>query len=173
MISNKRGNIVYDVFLIMLVILAFILTLVFSYFIWNQFNNGIQSLPESVATTQIKDIISGFGDWFLFLDKMLPFGFVAMWIGVILLSIRTDPDHPAYFLVALVILAIFTIISFILVDVGTQFTDSELLLSTSQSLGNSYFFIHNLHFISFFVMLGSAIWFWSKGALTGEVGIQR
>lgn len=171
--KNKKGNIVFDIFLVMIIIVIFVFSITISFKIWTEFNSKIQALPESVASTQIKDTIGGFGDWFLFLDKILPFGFIAMWIGVILLSIRTNPDHPAFFLIALIILLLFTAISFIIVDVGTNFTDNTLLISISEQLGNTYFFIHNLHLISFFVMLASATWFWGKGALqTDEIGIR-
>lgn len=172
LVRSKRAGIVQDVFIAIIILFVFMAGLIFSYKIWLGFDEKIQDLDVGSAST--KALISEIGgNWFKFLDKVLPFIFFVLWGSVILLSVLTNPDHPLFFFGAIGLTALLTFISFILVDVGTAIFDSPLLLSVSEVLGNTYFFLHNLHFISFFVMLGSAVFFWTKGNLGFERGVQR
>lgn len=157
----KKGGIVDDSFLISIFVFIFVFTLVFCFYFWISFDNNIQNMDVGDADSKLA--IHNMGNWFLFLDKLLPFIFVVLWFSVILSSLLVNPEHPAFFLVSLVSIFIYTIVAIILVDFGKQLFSNEIIVSVSSQLSNSMFFANNLHFISFFVMLISSVWFFSKG----------
>lgn len=158
---NKRGNINFDIFLVIIILFAFIITMVFSYYVWIQINNKFQNMDNIDA--DVKAIINDFGKWFLFLDKIVPFLFIALWFCVFLSSLLVNPEHPAFFIVNLIVIFFFTIVVIIFVDFGQRLFSNVLLVAVSSQLSNSMFFINNLHFISFFVMLFSSVWFYVRG----------
>lgn len=158
---NKRGNIVLDIFLSVMVIFILITGLVFGFYIWIQFNDKLQTLP--VDDPDAMTAINNMGNWFLFLDRLVPFIFIVLWIGAILSSLLVNPEHPMFFIVSLIMIFILTIVSIIFVDFGQRLFSNAIIVSVSSQLTNSMFFINNMHFISFFVMIISSVWFYSKG----------
>jgi hypothetical protein len=92
---------------------------------------------------------------------------VVLWFSAILGSLLVNPEHPAFFLVSLFLIFILTCIAIMFVDFGQQLFSNEIISSVSQQLSNSMFFVNHLHYISFFVMLLSSVWFFSKGRSFG------
>lgn len=165
MLDNKKGGILDDIWIVLVIFFAGILIFLFTFNIWLKFNDNIQALPDSVADADTKQNVNNLTNLFLFLDKIQPFLFLALWLLVIMSSIFVNPDHPFFFLVSIGVCFIYTIIIMIIVDFGSAIWDNPLLARATAELGNSSFFIHNLHIIGFFIMIGSLVWFYVKGNL--------
>lgn len=164
---NKKGGIVSDYFLIVLVFVTLLLGLAFGYNIWVGINAKIQTMD---IDTNAKAQINEFDDLFLFIDKIIPFLFFALWIVVIMASIFVNPDNQFYFLISLILTAVYTLIIIFMVDILSAIFEDTNLITTTQNLTNSWFFAHNLHWISFLIMLFSSVWFYSKGNLFVNTG---
>lgn len=164
--KSKKGGILDDLWIVLITIFfTGMLILVFAFAIWLSFNDKIQALPDTVASAETKADINSLTNLFLFIDKIQPFLFMALWIMVIISSLYVNPDHPVFFFISLGLCFAYTIIIMAIVDFGVAIWDNPLLLRASQELGNSSFFIHNFHLISFFVMIATLVWFYVKGNL--------
>lgn len=161
--SNKKGGILDDFWIVLIIFFAGLLVFLFSFNVWLNFNDKVQALPSSLADSDTKSNVNSLTNLFLFIDKIQPFLFLALWGLVIMSSILVNPDHPFFFLISLGICFIYTVVLMIIVDFGVVIWDSPLFIRASSELGNSTFFMHNLHIIGFFIMVGSLIWFYVKG----------
>jgi hypothetical protein len=170
--GDCRAGIAVDIFIGLVFVFFAIFVLVISYTVWVNWDAQIQVID--VGDANVKAIISSMGDWFFLLDKAIPFVFLVLWGGAIMSSLLVRPDHPFFFIVSLVLLSILTIGSFVFVDWGTTLFENPVLLATSSALSNSMFFVNNFHWISFFVMFASTVWFYIKdsfGLTSGGGGI--
>lgn len=161
MFRGKSGILV-DVRFILIVFFVFMIMLLVSYVVYVNWNIQIQGMDSDLVDDYTKDKIAGFNSVFLFFDKLVPFIFLGLWGLVIYASSKVKPDHTGFFLIALVSLTLLTILSIVLVDVGSMFLESSVISSVVSPLSNVRFFVYKFHYISFFVGLISLVIFYTR-----------
>lgn len=159
-----------DILVAVIVIFGLMITLVLGYTVWENFNDTIQNMDNIGA--EEKAVFDNMSRWFLFVDYMIPFIMVILWLAVIISSIKVEPEHPFFFVVSLVLVILYSFFIFMLVDFGTAFIENDVFTNYIDNLSNTWFFIHNLHYISFVIMIITTAWFYSKGYFQQNEGIQ-
>ncbi len=158
---NKKGQAV-DIMFVVVFFFVFMLFSSMAYFFWANFNAEIQALPEDVIDNGTKEKINKMTNTWFFLDNIIPFFFIGLWGLVFLSSLTLNPEHPAFFIFAIITLTLTTFVAIIFVDVGTTLFNNPTLKAFTDQLNNINFFMKNYHYISFVMGLISTVFFFSR-----------
>lgn len=154
MISCKKGNVVFDLIFLVIVLVVFSIVIVFGYGIFTEINGDIQNdltLNESVATMQVVE--NRYPSVF---DSLAVFILFGLWTAGIVSALMSD-QHPLMF-GFLMILIVFVLIAGAMISNYFQETFEDDSLSTyMDSFPMTNWVINHLLEISIVVSLSIAL----------------
>lgn len=150
--KNKKGNIIADSFIIILILLIFAFFIPFFYQFMTGFNTSLQTSEfSSEGKSTFNTITTQFPAW---VDSAVLFGLIILWIGSLVASFMID-SHPIFFVITM-ILWIFLLIEMTWVSNAYEdvVTNSNIVGFTNQF---PYTFFIMTHIVEFMIAIGLTI----------------
>lgn len=149
---KRKGNIIADSFIIMLILFIAVIAIPFIYKFMSDLNTATQSSQFSAqGKSTMNTITNQFPDW---MDNAILGAFILLWIGAVIASFMID-SHPMFF--------IFVIILWLGLLVGTAWlsnTYEDIMASPNISVINAEFpksaFIMG-HLVEYMILVGVSI----------------
>lgn len=161
--KNKKG-LVSDILFIMIVMFLFAFSTILAIQIWLQFDNTIQGVSNTAIDPWAKDKITGMTNKILFMDKAFIYLYIALWILLIISSLRLDVEHPVFFGIFLMFVFLLTGVSMIFVNVYDAMAQQTVLSAGVSQAPAINFFMSYYHVITFIISLLSGVIFYSRSS---------
>ena len=161
MLKDKKGLINGLVF-IMVFLFVLGLVVVFSNFVWSNFNSGVQGLDSSVADNETKQTIDDLGSKIAWGNKIFAYLLMALLIGFLVTSFTLPARSTWFFVLYAGFLVIVLIISMFLSNAWTVIMQQPDLIVYLSSLGFIDIVMRSYPFIIFFIGLVGGLIFYIR-----------
>lgn len=157
---NKRG-LASGLLALMLVGFLFGLFSLFSIYMWESFNTGIQNLPNQTVSQDVKDQVAEI-DLVYMSDKLFVILFVVLLVAYLISAATIPVEEPIYFLLFLAMLIIFTLLSMVLSNAWVYITTQPDLISAAANLTFTDFFLRFFPFVVFITGISGSLIFYGR-----------
>jgi uncharacterized membrane protein len=143
---NKKGNIMVETFLVVIVLMVFAIVSISVYKAFDDLNQDIQGDTEmdETAKAQYSNLYSRYPSGF---DGIFAVVMGLLWISVIITSFMID-SHPAFFMISLIVLVVFLLVAGYLANSWNDFADDPNIVDYSEHFPiTNYVLNHLMHFI--------------------------
>ena len=147
--KNKKGNVVLDVMMVLIVIFVFALISIFGGYIFENLNDEVQADEDfnTLTKTTMSGVQSSYNASF---DGVIVFGLILLWIMAIVASFMID-SHPAFFIISLILLVFVLIAAGVLSNVYEDLSADPELEGTFASFSMTTFIM--THLVEFLVVV--------------------
>lgn len=170
-ILRKRNSANFgDMFLVMVIIFAVALFIVILSFAFSQIepklNEGLTSSIPAEAGSNVTKILDKTATSLTRINTLFPF-LIAGLFGFVLISALFLRSHPAFFFIALMILASALIIGAVFSNVFQDVMETDTFADTAEDFGIMELFLKNLPLIILLFFVASALILWARPRATG------
>lgn len=152
-LASKKGNIVLDITVVVVVLVALAITAIFTYSVFDDINTDVQNDPDLSADA--KEDVNNLHTQF---PGILDGGFITimvfLWIAVILSVFALDA-HPVFFIFAVLLLAFVIFVGAVLSNTYEEITEDDEFLTFADAFPMSNFIIGQLPYI--IVAMGASV----------------
>ncbi len=153
--SNKRGNVMFEVFTLAIVIFAIGFILIAASIVSNKVNEAIQSNPEFANANDSKIIMEDFNNNYPKIgDGIIVTLFIGLWIVALIGAFLID-SHPVFFIFSVILLSVFVLVGGYLSDAWTDATTTSALAPYAAEFPMTNFIFG--HIIASLVVIGFSI----------------
>jgi hypothetical protein len=168
LLKNKRG-IVNSLIAVFFALFLFAIFSALALRVWGDFNEGVQSLDESVADNSTKAQIQSLGDYVGWADKLFTFFIVTLIIGLLVTSFTLPAESYWFLILYFGVLILVTLVSMFLSNTWTVLINDPSLVSTLPSLSFTDFILRTFPYVVFFTGLLSGLIFYLRAKSTPSV----
>jgi hypothetical protein len=146
---NKKGNVIFDTLLIIVVLIVFSLVSILGYKIYSDFNTDLQADEDmnEYAKNMSADMNTRFPSIF---DGAFVFLFILLWVFVIISSFMID-THPIFFVCTAIISVFIIIIAASMANAWNDVTSDEEFASLLVDFPFTVYIIQ--HYVMYVVIL--------------------
>ena len=158
--SNKKGQAVFDLILLVIVVFVLALSAVFGAYIFNSLNDDLQNddnfSAQSKASAQFVD--DNYSIWF---DNVIVAVVVLLWVLLLVTSLFIDA-HPVFFIVTVFLLVVVFIAGMAMSNSYTELTSDDELASFAAQMPKTAFIMDNLLIVLIVIGLTTALALYAK-----------
>ena len=129
---------------------------------WNQFNDQIQGLDDTIVYPETKAKIAEYSPVMLWGDKLFVALFVALLVVYLISCLTIPPEEPVYALIFAGILVLIVLFSMIFSNLWDYMINLSLFTSEVGDMTFTTFFMRFFPFIALFVGVAGGIIFYSR-----------
>jgi hypothetical protein len=147
--KNKKGNVIFDTLIVIIVLIVFSLVSILGYKIYNDFNADLQADADinEYAKNMSAEMNTRFPSIF---DGAFVFLFILLWVFIIVSSFMID-THPIFFVCTAVISVFIIIVAASMANAWNDVTQDEEFASLLVSFPMTVYVIQ--HYVMYVVML--------------------
>lgn len=161
--KNKKGQTVFDLVLLVIVIFVVALAAVFGAYVYDELNDEIQNDADFSAQSKesAEYVNTNYATWF---DNIILTILIFLWILLIVSSFLIDA-HPVFFIVTVLLLIVVFIAGMAMANSYTELTSDADLSSFAANMPKTAFIFDNFLIILIIIGLTAAVSLYAKSNL--------
>ena len=161
--SNKRGQTVFDLIMVLIVLFILGLTAVIGGFIMSELDDEIQNDSDMSATSKnvSATVEANYSTWF---DNVFLTVLIFLWIMLIVSSFMIDA-HPIFFIVTVLLLIVVFIVGMAVANSYTELTSDPDFSEYADNMTKTQFIFDNFLLILIVMGLTAAVSLYAKSNL--------
>lgn len=161
----KKGNVFIETILILVVIFAFAIISIFSVKFYNEIEPALELTPD--LSNDSINVLQGIKNY---LPDLMNNAFlilmIFLWLATIFLSFTIDV-HPAFFVIALVLLVITLLVGMMLGNTYSDIASSEELSEMTSDFSYAYWVFSHIHIVTLIIGASLLISIYAKNKYLG------
>jgi len=149
----------------------FAIASLFAIFMWNQFEDSVNSLPNETIKPYVKEQISELGNKVLWADKLFVFTYFCLLVGFLISAVSSPVDRPEYFIIYFIILLVICLVAMFMSNTWNYLLEQPNFLSIADDLKFTTYFMSYYPIFTLLVGFAGGALFYTRRKGTNE-GVQ-
>lgn len=158
--SNKKGQAIFDLVVLIIVVFVFAVVALFGGYIYNELNDEIQADTDfsTEAKASSQSVNDGYAVWF---DNAIFFTIILLWIGLLITSFMID-THPIFFIITVIFMIFVFIVGMSVSNAYDDIVSDSDLSGYSSNFPKTTFIFNNFLVVLIFIGLSTAAALYAK-----------